>query len=213
MEALQSPYFPSFQHSSALTAPELWPDHIKYHAASPAKAANQVANRTCPVGCLRVAMTSWPKYAVPPDAAVTQKKQTKPNLGSKLPSSNWFQSSTFLTYPFWRHSRDTCWCLHPFLHEQTYQRLEHPPELFCRFLPAPQTPARTDIKLVLEQALIPLNFIFCYITTLGIQLYGTNRTLTFMGGLFCFFLKKRGAEYALYWNFWSSTLEKCHPGA
>lgn len=33
-------------------------DHMKYHAANPARAATQAANRTWPVGCLRTAMAS-----------------------------------------------------------------------------------------------------------------------------------------------------------
>lgn len=45
-----------FSHSSRVADGAT--DHIRYHATSPAKAANQVANRTCPVGCLRAAMAS-----------------------------------------------------------------------------------------------------------------------------------------------------------
>lgn len=50
-------------------------DHMKYHAASPARAATQAANRTWPVGCLRTAMASWPTYAEPPLAAETEDKE------------------------------------------------------------------------------------------------------------------------------------------
>lgn len=65
----------TFLHSSRV--PGWWLTHIRYHAASPASAANQVANRTCPVGCRRTAIASWPTYAVPPDAAATEEGKTQ----------------------------------------------------------------------------------------------------------------------------------------
>lgn len=56
----KSPYCPPFYvlllYSSGTSGS--WLDHIRYHAANPASAANHVAHRTCPVGCLRTAIMS-----------------------------------------------------------------------------------------------------------------------------------------------------------
>lgn len=141
-----------------------WLDHIRYHAANPASAANQVANRTCPVGCRRTAIASWQTYDVPPDAAATQKKHEKQKTTlSKVTTKalSWVQYTSYITfngsmfpeisinaYPFWQHSKDTCWCLHPLLHGRASQHLKHHPGWFYRPLLTPRTPASTNMQYV-----------------------------------------------------------------
>lgn len=135
-----TPRPPSPPHSSRASGRSL--DHIRYHAANPASAANQVANRTCPVGCRRTAIASWQKYAVPPDAAATQSRKTTVNKVTAKDWS-WFWYS-YHAYPFWQRSTDTCWCLHPLLHGRACQHLKHHPGWFYRSLLTPQTPVRTN---------------------------------------------------------------------
>lgn len=147
----------AFLHSPSLNISRVthwWLDHIRYQAANPAKAANQVAHRTCPVGCRRTAMAIWQMYAVPPDAAVTQTWLTNPNTHNSVTciysSLEWKDA-----YPFWPHSMDIYWCHHPLFREQACQHLKHLPGWFYPSLPIPRTPVRK------ERTELNTYFLFC----------------------------------------------------
>lgn len=78
-------------------------DHIRYHAANPASAANQVANRTCPVGCRRTIIASWHAYAVPPEAAAAEGQQKHFNKITAIASEELCEGlrKCLNVYPFW----------------------------------------------------------------------------------------------------------------
>ena len=133
MKWSQSPYSPSLNVSPP--SPSLsskmtgwrW-DHIRYHAANPARAAIQVANRTCPVGSRSTAMARCRSTRL---RWKHKKRKTKLNNNNNLTtvphSSMMHTKRSIKTYSFWQHSRDICWCHHPWLRGQASQHLKHPP--------------------------------------------------------------------------------------